>query len=239
MNNQGSLIVFVGLLLFCGLAAVTVAFATPSIQATLMAQAKTALADRNLTFATVDADGRDLVVTGEAPNLLMREEAIQVVAMTWGNRVVLDRMTVAATPPLPPTAPPAPEVSAATRALIDCQQAVDTLLRNERFDFEPGGARLRPNSTGLLDRLADELTECPHARFEIEGHTDAGGRESVNRSLSKQRAEAVLRALTVRGVSERRMLAIGYGSRQPIASNEDSAGRAKNRRIELRVLRKD
>ena len=241
MLNSGVVIVVSCLLAFCALAATTVAWTAPSVEASLVTTAEVALEKRNLSFAKVGADGRDLVVTGEAPSLLKREEALRVVATTWGHRVIFDRMTVTAPrPPAPPPPPPAaPQVPPETLALIACQETVNALLGKEQFTFEFGRARLSPDSAGLLDRLAALLNECPNARFEIEGHTDSQGSDNVNRRISKDRAEAVLRALAIRGISERRMLAIGYGSSRPIAPNNDPDGRARNRRIEMRVLRKD
>ncbi len=233
--KNGVVIVVTCLLAFCGLAAATVAWTAPRIEATLVTRATDALTERNLSFARVDADGRDLVVSGEAPSLRKREEAISVVASTWGHRVVLDRMTVAAPQP---EAPP-PQVDPATLALIACQEAVNELLARQQFTFDFGKARLASDSAPLLDRLATVMNGCAIARFEIEGHTDSQGRERVNRRISEKRAEAVRRALIFRGISEDRVLAIGYGPSRPIASNADPDGRARNRRIEVRVLRKD
>lgn len=237
--NSGVVIVVTCLLAFCALAAAAVAWTAPRVEATLITRASDALTERKLSFARVDADGRDLIVTGEAPSLRQREEAISVVASTWGHRVVLDRMTVAAPQPASPPPPAVPQVDPATLALLACQDAVDALLDQQRFTFDFGKARLASDSAPLLARMVTAMNECPDARFEIEGHTDNKGRESVNRRISERRAKAVRRALIRRGIAEDRLLAIGYGPSRPIASNADPDGRARNRRIEVRVLRKD
>jgi len=70
----------------------------------------------------------------------------------------------------------------------------------------------------------------------IEGHTDASGRNDANLTLSQQRADAVMQALVTRGLDANRLFTQGFGSAQPIATNETSAGRAQNRRIEMRIM---
>ena len=237
--NPGVVVIFAGLLAFCGLAAATVAWTAPIIEQTLVSEATAALQERKLNFAVVEADGRDLIVKGEAPDVLRREEALRVVASTWGHRVVSDRMTVAPPTPAPAPAPAVDPSTSVETARRQCQAAVNALLSRSQIQFEVSSARVRANSAVLLDQLADALHRCPEARYAIEGHTDAQGSDDVNRRLSRNRARAVLRALAVRGVPERRMTATGFGSSHPIASNDDPYGRARNRRIELRVLRKD
>ena len=232
--NSGATIILAGLFLFCGLAAATIAWTAPAIEGKLAAEAVKALRQSNLTFADVQADGRDLIVTGEAPNIRKREEARTIVATTWGNRVVWDRMTLA-----PTQTPEQARASEAQRKLSACQNAVSTMLSERQFKFEFGSARLSATSAPLLEDIVGALAQCPQARFEVEGHTDSEGPTSVNQRLSKNRAQAVLRALAVRGLSERRMEAIGYGSSRPIADNGTREGRARNRRIELKILRKD
>jgi outer membrane protein OmpA-like peptidoglycan-associated protein len=70
-------------------------------------------------------------------------------------------------------------------------------------------------------------------RLAIEGHTDNAGSAAANKPLSQQRAQAVVTALTARGIAGARLTAAGFGSEKPIADNATEAGRAKNRRVEL------
>ena len=69
--------------------------------------------------------------------------------------------------------------------------------------------------------------------IEIQGHTDSGGSAAFNESLSLRRAEAVRDYLVAQGVPIRRLRAVGYGERFPIASNSTPEGQAENRRVEV------
>jgi outer membrane protein OmpA-like peptidoglycan-associated protein len=70
----------------------------------------------------------------------------------------------------------------------------------------------------------------------VAGHTDSRGPRSRNITLSLQRAEAVRAYLVMKGVPAERIVARGYGPDQPVASNAELAGRAMNRRVELRRI---
>jgi outer membrane protein OmpA-like peptidoglycan-associated protein len=71
----------------------------------------------------------------------------------------------------------------------------------------------------------------------IEGHTDSTGSADYNLGLSLRRAESIRDALIASGVGEERLLAAGYGSRFPVADNETDEGRARNRRVEIVILK--
>ena len=76
---------------------------------------------------------------------------------------------------------------------------------------------------------------CPAAAIEISGHTDGDGEDAFNQALSEKRAQAVADYLVKAGLPADRFTAVGYGSTQPIASNETDDGKAHNRRIEFVV----
>jgi outer membrane protein OmpA-like peptidoglycan-associated protein len=86
-----------------------------------------------------------------------------------------------------------------------------------------------------LDELAGYLALCPAAEIHVEGHTDADGGDDANLALSVARAEAVVEALTARGVGPERLYAIGYGESLPVAANDTRAGKQANRRIAFTV----
>ena len=77
--------------------------------------------------------------------------------------------------------------------------------------------------------------EYPKANFIIEGHTDSVGTDKSNQILSERRAHAVLDYLVANGISDDRLSHVGYGEAQPIDNNKTRAGRANNRRVEVKL----
>ena len=103
-------------------------------------------------------------------------------------------------------------------------------------NFESGLATLLAESYATLDQVAASLVANPDIRIEIGGHTDNTGSPAVNMQLSQQRANTVLQYLASKGVSRFHMAARGYGATRPVATNATPAGRAQNRRVELRRI---
>ncbi len=99
--------------------------------------------------------------------------------------------------------------------------------------FETAKATLLPQSRAAIEAAAGVLRNNPGWRLAIEGHTDAIGGDTANLSLSRARAEAVLRALAEAGFDAGRFTSAGFGEARPRASNDTIEGRAANRRVEL------
>jgi OmpA-OmpF porin, OOP family len=116
-----------------------------------------------------------------------------------------------------------------------CQQLLSELLAKGTIRFVSGLSTLDPDSAGLLDHLIEIALRCPTVNIEVAGHTDADGPEGFNQALSEKRAEVVTDYLVKAGLPASRFTAVGYGSTQPIASNETDEGKAHNRRIEFVV----
>jgi OOP family OmpA-OmpF porin len=116
-----------------------------------------------------------------------------------------------------------------------CQQLFSELLAKGKIRFEPGRASIDPDSAGLLDRLIEIAMRCPGANIDVAGHTDADGEDAFNQALSEKRAQAVTDYLVKAGLPAGRFTALGYGSSQPVASNDTDEGKAQNRRIEFLV----
>jgi OmpA-OmpF porin, OOP family len=116
-----------------------------------------------------------------------------------------------------------------------CQQLFSDLLAKGKIRFESGRANIDPDSAGLLDRLIETALRCPNANIEVAGHTDADGEGAFNQALSEKRAQAVVDYLVKAGLPARRFKAIGYGSTQPVATNDTDEGKAQNRRIDFLV----
>ena len=103
--------------------------------------------------------------------------------------------------------------------------------------FASGKANLLPGSQRTIDKLAAFLEENPERKVLIEGHTDNIGSTTYNLDLSLRRAQAVKEALVAKGVDPERIVAQGYGEMYPVASNADAAGRQRNRRVEIVILK--
>jgi len=116
-----------------------------------------------------------------------------------------------------------------------CQQLFSGLLAKGKIRFDSGRATIDPDSAGLLDRLIETALRCPSANIEIAGHTDADGEDDFNQALSEKRAQAVTDFLVKAGLPAERFTAMGYGSTQPVASNDTDEGKAQNRRIDFVV----
>lgn len=101
--------------------------------------------------------------------------------------------------------------------------------------FEPNRSALKPAATGVLDKVAVALRNVPNADLRIVGHTDSKGSAAANDALSLDRAASARDWLVARGVSPARIAVAGRGSRDALASNDDEAGRAANRRVEILV----
>jgi OmpA-OmpF porin, OOP family len=100
-------------------------------------------------------------------------------------------------------------------------------------NFETGKSAINPDSAATLDAAAAALKAAGDLRIEVAGHTDNVGTPEANLKLSQDRAQAVMAALTERGIKADRLTAKGYGQTAPIADNRTEDGRAKNRRVEL------
>ena len=99
--------------------------------------------------------------------------------------------------------------------------------------FDTGGAVLKPGAQLLLDKLAAYLEQNSSAKAIIEGHTDNVGSDAMNQALSERRAAAVATALQMRGIGIDRLEIMGLGESYPVATNDTSAGREENRRVEV------
>jgi len=103
--------------------------------------------------------------------------------------------------------------------------------------FETGKAVLLPKSYEELDSLVLYLKKNLKLHIEISGYTDNIGAEAYNQLLSENRAKAVSNYLILKGIDKSRVSYKGFGSINPIASNESNEGRTKNRRVEIKFLK--
>jgi outer membrane protein OmpA-like peptidoglycan-associated protein len=131
------------------------------------------------------------------------------------------------------------QMEQATRGTgVQVSQTQDNRLKLEipsDVSFDTGRSDIKPNFRPVLERFAGTLNENPATTVTIVGHTDSTGGPSVNQPLSIDRAAHTRDYLAMRGVSPNRIIVDGRGEREPIASNDDPAGRARNRRVEIYV----
>jgi OmpA-OmpF porin, OOP family len=138
-----------------------------------------------------------------------------------------------ACPTVPGPANPDPTKNGCPPARIEKDQIVIT----ERVEFKTDSAELLGSSTGILTAVMNILKEHTELkRVLIEGHTDNVGGARYNKGLSERRARSVNKWLVEHGVEQHRLLDAGIGLERPIDSNETSAGRQKNRRVEFHIL---
>ncbi len=110
-----------------------------------------------------------------------------------------------------------------------------TLL--ERIRFNTGKTRLLPVYKALIDRLVPAIKRSASVKIEVAGYTDATGSPRLNKRLSMKRARQVASYLTSRGIPKSRIKIVAYGPKDPAAPNDDSRGRAENRRVEIRIAK--
>jgi outer membrane protein OmpA-like peptidoglycan-associated protein len=129
--------------------------------------------------------------------------------------------------------PPPPPKPAPNAELV-----AEQIVISEQVQFETGTAALKAESDAVLGQVARVLAEHPELEVvEVQGHTDDTGTPELNQRLSDERARAVVTWLVGHGVAASRLVPKGYGQERPIADNATDEGRAKNRRVEFRVVR--
>lgn len=112
----------------------------------------------------------------------------------------------------------------------------DILIRLVGLTFPSGQSNVEPGYGALLAKVRDAIDVFPRAQVVIEGHTDSYGGDEANMALSEKRAESVRDYLITRlAIPSFRLNADGFGETQPIANNETDQGRARNRRIDVRI----
>lgn len=99
--------------------------------------------------------------------------------------------------------------------------------------FDVNRATLKPESMGPINKIFELMQKQPDLKFSVEGHTDSDGDNSVNQTLSEQRAETVMKKLIEMGISADRLTSKGFGESAPLDNNSTPEGKANNRRVEF------
>ncbi|MCC5920639.1 MAG: OmpA family protein [Cyclobacteriaceae bacterium] len=117
-------------------------------------------------------------------------------------------------------------------------EAISSRINFKSIEFEQGAAELKPEMMGDLNKISNFLLDNPDFKVEVAGHTDAVGNEQVNIKLSQDRAEAIQDYLINFGsIDKFRVQAKGYGSSEPIMTEDNEEARKMNRRVEFRLYR--
>ncbi|MEO7493499.1 MAG: OmpA family protein [Massilia sp.] len=122
------------------------------------------------------------------------------------------------------------------RVVASEQSQLDAALANRIIEFESGKATLTESGKGILDQMSVALLKLKDKKVEVIGHTDNAGSRAGNLSLSQARAEAVKTYVCAKGVKAEAVGVSGEGPDRPVADNRSPEGRARNRRIEFKVL---
>jgi outer membrane protein OmpA-like peptidoglycan-associated protein len=101
--------------------------------------------------------------------------------------------------------------------------------------FATNSSEVKSEFNGTVTDIANVLNQYPETTVQIIGHTDDVGSDAYNQALSERRADSVANKLIANSVSGGRLQASGRGESQPVAENTSDAGRAQNRRVEVRI----
>lgn len=101
--------------------------------------------------------------------------------------------------------------------------------------FDTNSTVVRPGLYSEINRVAGVLSQYPQTLVRVEGHTDSRGTNEYNQDLSNRRAAAVKTLLVQRGIADGRIESVGFGETMPVATNDTEAGRARNRRVEIKI----
>jgi outer membrane protein OmpA-like peptidoglycan-associated protein len=195
------------------------------------------MAEQNARLARIHGaakadDARVAAGQSERDQIMLSARTREVQNAKAATNVALDQRDQAAQ-----NAAAAQQEAARLQAEVDQLKATPTprglVLTLGDVLFDTGRAELNPGAGRKLDQLAQFLNEHKDRLVQIDGFTDSVGTDSYNEDLSRRRADAVKSALLSRGVDSARIGTVGYGKAYPVASNNESAGRQLNRRVEV------
>lgn len=116
-----------------------------------------------------------------------------------------------------------------------CPEVGATLMSLQGVNFDTDSAKLKAESTTILDQAVEVLNQQAAVSVRVEGHTDSRGSDAYNQTLSEKRAKSVMDYLVGKGINAARLTSAGFGESKPVAANDSAANMAKNRRVDLVV----
>jgi len=162
--------------------------------------------------------GTSLTLTGTAPDDGVKAAVESAAKAGWPNVGVINNIVV----------------KGATTSCDNLQANIDAYLAVP-IKFQTGSDKLSSDGIAQLGPVVTAIKACPTVKLMVLGHTDSTGTDAINVPLSESRAQSVANFLVAQGVSAGSVTSEGEGSSQPIASNDTEAGRAENRRTEIKV----
>lgn len=168
-----------------------------------------------VTRGQLKVDGSMVTLRGDVANEAQRQQIANNIATTLN---------------------PTYTVNNGLRVVVAEQAVLDTALGNRIIEFESGKATLADSGKAILDQMSVALLKLKDKKVEVIGHTDNAGSRASNLSLSQARAEAVKTYVASRGVAPDLVAVSGEGPDRPVADNRTAEGRARNRRIEFKVI---
>lgn len=129
-----------------------------------------------------------------------------------------------------------------TAANQGCPEVTDEVMKKlndygKTILFDTAKSTFQKQTYPVLEAMTAIFKEYPNSSFSIEGHTDSDGKDAANQKLSEERAAAVKAYLVERGIDASRLSSKGFGETMPVATNKTKAGKAQNRRVEVKLVR--
>lgn len=163
----------------------------------------------------LQVNGTQISIQGKVGNEAQRQQVVSNMATALNPTYTVDnRLTVAG----------------------DAQSMLDDTLSNRVVEFETGSSTLTPSGVHILDEMAATIRKLGNPSIQIIGHTDNSGDRQTNILLSLDRANAVRDYLVRKSIPGGSLTASGAGPDHPVMSNDTAEGRARNRRIEFRLI---
>ncbi|PKO44647.1 MAG: cell envelope biogenesis protein OmpA [Betaproteobacteria bacterium HGW-Betaproteobacteria-4] len=166
----------------------------------------------------MQVNGTHIAVKGNVANEALRQQVVSQMATSLNPTYSIDNALVA----------PSGEA----------QHVLDKTLANRVVEFESGSANLTPLGKAVLDEMYGAIRQIGTPKVMLVGHTDSQGGRPGNIALSLARANTVRTYLASKGIPAETLSASGVGPDQPVASNDTVEGRARNRRIEFKLVQK-
>jgi OOP family OmpA-OmpF porin len=190
------------------------------------AEANLALADHEMQYYWREMEDLDLHTK------IVKEKSLEALKLT-----PCEEKPAPPPPPAPAPAPPPPPAPAPAPAPPPPPPPPKPVPVFENVYFNENKTNIDPVAAKALDRDAMILKDNPDIKVEIGGHTDAVGSEIAKQKISEKRAESAKKYLMDKfNIPGDRMSIKGYGNQKPVADNKSKEGRAKNRRVEFRVI---